>query len=175
MWHLVSSKMHKNVNVCMESDCSFVFYCLWSANTQIFLSFFFELTWQLGGSSGCGACWADFTCWMSHVMICNLSFQPCDRPFSLVSEKHSRMFKIGQFHSVVRLWRYMGPLSLRFMALWTLCALTRAQRLQLEGKNGFVFLTLSAVPGCPYPPETLSKMSAPSLRRNKSGKWCCII
>lgn len=87
---------------------------------------FFELTWQLGGSSACGACWADFTCWMSHVMICYLPFQPCDRPFSLVSEKHSRMFKIGQFHSVVRPRWYMGPLGLRFMALWTLCALTRA-------------------------------------------------
>lgn len=127
--------------------------------------FISELAWLLADISVSGARWADFTCWMSRIMICNLSCQPCDRPFSLVSKKHSHMFKIGQFHSVVRPQWYMGPLGLRFMALWTLCALTRAQWLQSERKNGFVLWTLSKVPDSPTPRRHGPKCQTPHQER----------
>lgn len=160
MWHPTSSQMSEMSIYTWNIACN----SLWS---------------PVGDISVSGACWADFTCRMSHIMICNLSCQPCDRPFSLVSKKHSHMFKIGQFHSVVRPCWYMGPLGLRFMALWTLCALTRAQRLQLERKNGFVLWALSKVPGSPRPLETGPKCQPHHQerinRKNYSALYnCCL-
>lgn len=122
-----------------------------------------------------GACWAAFTCCMSHFMICNWSYRPCDRPLSLVSKKHSHMFKIGQFHSVVRPQWSMGPPGLLFMALRALCALTRAQRLQSERKNGFVLCGSEYSSRFTEPPWGHVQMSDSSSGTNKWEKLCCII
>lgn len=62
----------------------------------------------------------------------------------------------------------MGPLGLYFMALWTLCELTGAQRLQSERKNGLVLKDLGIVCRfCLTPRDGGSKMSALSLGRYK--------
>lgn len=107
--HLTSSQMKK----LPKYEILSVFYGLWFAIAQVCL-FIFKVTWPLGDFSACGACWADLHSGKSQIMICNLSYQACDRPFSLVSNKHSLMFKMGQFRSVDQPRWYTGPLGLLF-------------------------------------------------------------
>lgn len=79
-------------------------------------SFYFQIfmTCHCWGFSAFGTCWAKFTCWKPLIMICNSSCPVCHCPLSLVSKKHSHMFKIGQFHSVDQPRLNMGPLGLSY-------------------------------------------------------------
>lgn len=104
-----------------------------------------------------GACWAHFTRWKSRIMICKVVL-PGLWPSSLPGErKHLHLIKIGQCHSVDQPRWYTRPLGPRFMAPWSHCALTRAQRLHSAEQNGFVWLALGTLPGCLYSRETWSK------------------
>ena len=122
-----------------------VLSAIWIDPTAWRLFFFFFF-------SACGACWADFTCCETHIMICNCLASPCDRRLSLVSKRHSHMFKIVQFHSVVQPRWYMGPPGLRFMALWTLLSGDKGSTVTVDEEEWVCFVGSQHCPRFLFPP-----------------------
>lgn len=154
---------------------------LWLYHTfpPVLLPFFTWLPWAPPPPPSCGACWADFTRCKSRLMICKLSRPACDCLLSLVSERHSHMFKKKGGGAIL----LCGPAPVIHgtpgpWVLWLSGSFVRWRGLDSysrRGRFGFVLLALIRVPAFCPPGDTVPKCQPRHRGRKKSEKWCRVV